>query len=76
MWSPFYPAKENNLVLVGLVLMHPAVYTTATPRIGEVEAASKFPNKDGVIIASTAVLLLVLFWVVTLVSKLVVCLNG
>ena len=76
MWSPFYQTKENNLVLDGLVLMHPVAYTMAIPRIGEVEAVSKFLNKAGVTIASTAAILQVLFLVVILVSKHGAFLNG
>ena len=56
--------------------MHHVVYTTATVKIAEAGAASKFLTKVGVITVSTADTLPVLFWDATLDSKHVDCLNG
>ena len=57
----FYLQKENNLVLAGLVLMHPVAYTMATLRIVEAEAALNCLNKGGAITVSTVGTLQVLF---------------
>jgi hypothetical protein len=72
----FYLQKENSLVLDGSVSMHPVAYTTATHQIAEAEAALNFPNKAGVITASTVDTLQVSYWDAISVSKHVDCLNG
>ena len=56
--------------------MHHVVCTTATVKIAEAEAASKFLIKAGVTTVSTVDTLPVLFWDATLDSKHVDCLNG
>ena len=56
--------------------MHLVALTTATLLIAEAEVASKFPSKVGVIIASTADTLQVLFLAATLDSKHVDYLSG
>lgn len=56
--------------------MHPVVFTMATVKIAEGEAASRSLIKVGATIVLTVGTLPVLSWVVTLVSKPVVFSNG